>query len=295
MASPIYLAKLKIPMTEKPTVDWNLENMKVYSDLFAIQNTVRQILYDFVEEAPVDGESYVRKDGTWAVGSSGGGGIPDAPSDGKTYGRKNATWVEITGGAANTLTVSGYAYITDANATSATIRIPPLARVGDLLIITGFVRSSITLPAGWVVNASQANPINGQFQFVATKVAVAGDPGSNVTVSQAVSGRMGLTVLSVTNAVLGPITSGVSNSPPTVNPGPAPNKGLYILSLGVYSQTAPGNISCSNLIQLTPTSLDPLRNATAVKYVESLETVSSAVTTGGTDCTWLNIFLGIKP
>lgn len=31
-------------------------------------------------------------------GESGGSGIPDAPFDGKTYGRNNGTWVEVEGG-----------------------------------------------------------------------------------------------------------------------------------------------------------------------------------------------------
>lgn len=33
--------------------------------------------------------------------SGGGGGLPDAPSDGKTYGRKNGTWSEVQSGGAD--------------------------------------------------------------------------------------------------------------------------------------------------------------------------------------------------
>ena len=94
-----------------------------------------------VEEAPIDGNPYSRKDGTWVIASGGtgaaltveqyggsptvtnvdtiifsgatvvdngsgdvtiiisggSGGISDAPSDGTTYGRKDGTWVIVSG------------------------------------------------------------------------------------------------------------------------------------------------------------------------------------------------------
>lgn len=48
----------------------------------------------WVQEAPEDGKSYVRKDGTW-VEQGQGGGIPEAPTDGKSYARKDGEWVVV--------------------------------------------------------------------------------------------------------------------------------------------------------------------------------------------------------
>lgn len=99
MANPAFIASFKVPMTEKPTIDYNAQNLKLYTDIFNIQNTVRLLLVNFVEEAPEDGSIYGRQNGQWVVaGGGGGGGIPEAPVDNKTYGRKNAGWSEITSG-----------------------------------------------------------------------------------------------------------------------------------------------------------------------------------------------------
>jgi hypothetical protein len=49
-----------------------------------------------VEEAPLDGEQYARRDGTWtAVVGGGGAGITDAPADGTIYARYNNFWLDI--------------------------------------------------------------------------------------------------------------------------------------------------------------------------------------------------------
>lgn len=67
MASPIYLAKLKFPLTEKPNTIYSQENSNTYTDIFNVQNTLRMVLVHFVEEAPKDGNKYVRKDGEWVL------------------------------------------------------------------------------------------------------------------------------------------------------------------------------------------------------------------------------------
>jgi len=51
-----------------------------------------------VQEAPADGNQYVRKDGGWTafvLPEIPDAGIPEAPNDGKLYGRKNESWAEI--------------------------------------------------------------------------------------------------------------------------------------------------------------------------------------------------------
>ena len=45
-----------------------------------------------VPEAPIDGQTYGRKDAGWVVG---GGGVPEAPVDGQQYGRQSASWTVI--------------------------------------------------------------------------------------------------------------------------------------------------------------------------------------------------------
>lgn len=58
-----------------------------------------------VEEAPVDGKLYGRKDATWEeVKGSDTGGVEEAPADGKLYGRKNKSWEEVTGGGGGDIT-----------------------------------------------------------------------------------------------------------------------------------------------------------------------------------------------
>lgn len=73
MANPIYVAKLKIPMTDKPRMAPSF-NYETYEDIFQVQNTIRLILSNFTEEAPKDGKQYAREDGTWTEVTGGGGG-----------------------------------------------------------------------------------------------------------------------------------------------------------------------------------------------------------------------------
>ena len=46
-----------------------------------------------IKEAPVDGKQYVRKSAAWAEVVIPASGVPEAPVDGKTYVRKNGAWV----------------------------------------------------------------------------------------------------------------------------------------------------------------------------------------------------------
>lgn len=65
MANPIYVAKIKFPLTEKPSMMFSAERASIYQDIFNLQNTARLIITHFVEEAPNDGKRYVRQDGKW--------------------------------------------------------------------------------------------------------------------------------------------------------------------------------------------------------------------------------------
>ncbi len=53
-------------------------------------------LGSYLTDAPSNGSEYVRKDGAWAIASS--GGLGDAPSNGNEYVRKDGAWVVNTGG-----------------------------------------------------------------------------------------------------------------------------------------------------------------------------------------------------
>lgn len=63
MANPAYLLKYEFPLGEKPTT--LPTNRETYQDIFMLQNCIRILILNFVEEAPKDGLSYVRKDGQW--------------------------------------------------------------------------------------------------------------------------------------------------------------------------------------------------------------------------------------
>lgn len=95
MANQLYLAKVKFPLTEKPVTDYSAENQKVYQDVFNIQNTLRLVLSNFTEDAPADGNKYVRQDQNWVPEALVDPGIPEAPVDNKEYARKNASWVLV--------------------------------------------------------------------------------------------------------------------------------------------------------------------------------------------------------
>lgn len=74
MANPIYVAKIKFPLTEKPSMMFSAERASIYQDIFNLQNTARLIISNFVEEAPADGKRYAREDGTWTEVTGGGSG-----------------------------------------------------------------------------------------------------------------------------------------------------------------------------------------------------------------------------
>lgn len=134
MANPTFLSSTKLPMTLKPTMSSVGANRPTYDDIFNIQNTIRILLAKFVEEAPIDGEAYERKDGGWVLAGDSvsipwgnitgniadqtdlatalAAKLSDAPSDGITYGRNNGAWVAAGGGGggSNSDRVGGYTY-----------------------------------------------------------------------------------------------------------------------------------------------------------------------------------------
>ena len=64
----------------------------ILSEMFAYK--VIKLSEDGIEDAPSDGEAYVRKDGEWSQKQA-VEGMTDPPSDDQLYVRKNATWVAI--------------------------------------------------------------------------------------------------------------------------------------------------------------------------------------------------------
>lgn len=292
MASPIYLASLQLPLTEKPVMAFSAERQLIYQDIFNLQNTFKIVLANFTEEAPDDGNSYVRQNKEWVAGGGGGGGIPEAPEDGKIYGRKDATWVEVSGGSSGVPTITGHTVVVDVESTAVSVKVPATAAEGDLLILTGYARGLLTPPPGWSLVLSVPYTSIPQHQYLITKRAAAGDAGSTVTLTQATSQRMGVTALSVSNARLGNVKTGTSlNSPVPVDAGQSTADGIALLSIGIYSQLTPGTLSCTNYSQLTPTSFDPLRNLTAFKPVSILESMDSVVTGVGTSFGWFVVNL----
>lgn len=64
---------------------------------------VKKSNFGGLSDAPINGSQYARKDGVWAVVSS---GIEDAPIDSVTYGRKNGAWSNILSSVLSGLTSS---------------------------------------------------------------------------------------------------------------------------------------------------------------------------------------------
>lgn len=84
-------------------------------------------------------------------------------------------------------------YMTSAYAATGTTRavtIPAAVQPGDLLVVGVMHRSAMSPPAGWTLVGTATDAGNNQFHSVFSKVAVGGDAGSNVTFTQAASGRM---------------------------------------------------------------------------------------------------------
>jgi len=70
--------------------------MAIFSNILSEMYSYRTIKLseDGIEEAPKDGQAYVRKDGEWSPKSS-VQGMTDPPSDDNSYVRKNGAWVAI--------------------------------------------------------------------------------------------------------------------------------------------------------------------------------------------------------
>jgi len=103
----------------------------------------------YFPEAPINGSTYGRKDGTWVTISS--GGIPEAPIDGYPYVRLNAAW-EQTNGPNSRFFLIEYPFLTDQLGNQLT------DQAGNLLLANGPL-----IPAGWptttVSTLSNALPI----------------------------------------------------------------------------------------------------------------------------------------
>jgi hypothetical protein len=75
----------QFPLEKKPSLD--PAEKEIYSDVFSLQNSFK-ILFLVLDNTFQQIEDAVN------TGLS-GSGIPEAPMDGQTYGRKNGTWVVI--------------------------------------------------------------------------------------------------------------------------------------------------------------------------------------------------------
>ncbi len=93
---PQYNSDLKFPLPIKLSTP---TNDPAYKDVKNLYDSFRLLLANLapnpsglVSEAPIDGETYGRKDGQWVEVD---GGFPDAPADGNLYGRKNNNWSQV--------------------------------------------------------------------------------------------------------------------------------------------------------------------------------------------------------
>ena len=65
------------------------------TEVDASQATQDAVINTKIEDAPIDGKEYTRKDAGWTELDTTDEGILDAPADGKTYGRKDEVWTEV--------------------------------------------------------------------------------------------------------------------------------------------------------------------------------------------------------
>ena len=73
----------------------NAHDSYTKDEVDAQQGAQDTVINTKVEEAPIDGTQYVRKDEEWFELDTTDEGILDAPADGKTYGRKDEEWTEV--------------------------------------------------------------------------------------------------------------------------------------------------------------------------------------------------------
>lgn len=82
----------------------NVSIIEIQNDILDLQT----LISTKIDEAPIDGNEYVRKDGAWSVASP--SGISEAPIDGTPYVRQDATWIGFTPGISDA-PVDGYQYV----------------------------------------------------------------------------------------------------------------------------------------------------------------------------------------
>ena len=76
-----------------------------------LQDQIDAFEGDALDDAPSDGNTYGRKDGSWEEVTAGSGDVEEAPKDGTPYSRQDGTWVSAGGGnpsdgAIDTITVT---------------------------------------------------------------------------------------------------------------------------------------------------------------------------------------------
>ena len=261
MANPAFVANFKVPMTEKPSIDFTPQSTKLYFDIFNIQNTIRLLLVNFVEEAPSDGNIYGRKDGQWVVaGGGGGGGIPEAPVDGKTYGRKNANWTEITSGAPSTafnLYITGNMISMDNNYRGYTV----FARLSSGALLNkstkwkfsmwlqaaaafniGPIKLLKTLPGSTAVVSSSDVTIGGSTTPLVTPPSSSSFRIDTYTITTALDGANDVWI-----AVYFPSTNAVTNNVGIIE-STSTVKGFYVSGNFTGNTTIPGSATTSYLV-----------------------------------------------
>jgi hypothetical protein len=88
---------------ETATVSFDLEDGKVYAALFNKATAPEVCVYNVrvstasseIEDAPMDGREWARRNGFWVAVAAEDQGVPEAPDDGKLYGRQSRDWSEV--------------------------------------------------------------------------------------------------------------------------------------------------------------------------------------------------------
>ena len=194
-----------------------------------------------------------------------------------------------------------------ASSTTSTVQIPNDVAEGDYLVLHVVHRSALTAPSGWTVLVGPTTPVDfNQMQTVLYRVAETGDGGTNVTSTQASSGRMLSHIQAFrSEGIISVIASEITQSE---------SEGLSLPTLTATGAGQMAVVSMSNVFAATsgtttltpptgytgttPATVEQNRLGCAYKALSDAEQISGRFVIGGTiqdhDRTAFSLILGVE-
>ena len=185
------------------------------------------------------------------------------------------------------------------SSTTSTVQIPNGVAEGDYLVLHVVHRSALTAPSGWTVLEGPTTPVDfNQMQTVLYRVAETGDGGTNVTSTQASSGRMLSHIQAFrSEGIISVIASEITQSEsaglnlPTLTATGAGQMAVVSMS-NVYVTTT--ITPPSGYTGTTPASITAVRLGCAYKALSDAEQISGRFVSSAndTDRTAFSLILG---